>query len=394
MTPVLLRRFQPCHRHTFARWSLISLLLLLLTACAPEAKFIKQVDQLAVGMTELAAGLQGITPAAVVSRSALQGKETNRLEEYVAERLAMKLRNSREIYALTRQNWFELREGEPLTFAGQPREKRSYLNDLTVYQVATVMDEVLKQINVQVTATDAQGVTVPGVLSEFSFPLDNDSPAAKQYLAKAKTNPIPEGVEERPYQSLDRLSYSLARELVTAYSANVSGDPRAAASHEVSVVIQSRAVNNTLDKLALTQIESALQQAIVANRGFTCAVSQRDFAPTFDQANFYRKNRQEFAIDETLFQPGTVVLLLEAAPHADGDKLGIALRALWRTTPLETGSGELIATNLAGTFLSGFTAKGYIRNSQTFLPASNENSPGVRGKTERAYKPSTQHGFE
>ncbi|MEA3465679.1 MAG: hypothetical protein U9R29_06700 [Thermodesulfobacteriota bacterium] len=373
-------------------------LLLTLSGCArppsPEAMFINQVDALVADMASRNTCVQALAPAAVVSVTVLRGEQGNRLEEYTVERLTMQLRQRREIYPLSRQNWFELREEQPLTFAGQSTEKRSYLNDVTVYRVAASTDEVLRQIQVQITASDARGKTIPGMLAESVFPLEPGSPAAVQYQAKAKSNHIPEGVEERPYQSLDRLSYSLSRELVAAYRANVAGDSNGANSNEVSVVLQSRAVNGALDKKFLNRIESALQQAIVSNKGFTCSVSQRDFVPTFDQVNFYRTNRNEFAMDETLFQPGTVVLLAESAPHADGGKVGVSLRALWRVIPLETNRGELIATNLAGSYLSGFTAKGYLATGEKVQSGSESSvQSGLKNSTGK-YTPANQHGFE
>jgi hypothetical protein len=48
-------------------------------------------------------------------------------------------------------------------------------------------------------------------------------------------------------------------------------------------------------------------------------------------------------------------------PHQKGDKVGIALRAIWRVNPLEDKSGAFISTQTAGTYLSGFTAKSYIK---------------------------------
>ena len=221
-------------------------LLLTLSGCAqppsPEAIFITQVDTLVADMATRNTGVQALAPAAVVSATVLQGGQGNRLEEYVTERLVMKLRQSREIYPLSRQNWFELREKQPLTFSGQSFEKRSYLNDLSVYHVSTGIDEILRQVKVQVTATDAQGKTIPGVLAEEMFSLKMGAPAAVQFKAKAKSNPIPEGVEERPYQSLDRLTYSLSRDLVAAYRANVTGDPNAASSLRVRSTISLQVI--------------------------------------------------------------------------------------------------------------------------------------------------------
>ena len=55
-------------------------------------------------------------PAAVVPGSALTGEYFSRLEELVCERLTVRLRETHDIFPLSRQNWFELRAGRPLTF--------------------------------------------------------------------------------------------------------------------------------------------------------------------------------------------------------------------------------------------------------------------------------------
>jgi hypothetical protein len=144
-------------------------------------------------------------------------------------------------------------------------------------------------------------------------------------------------------------------------------------------------------------LESALQQAFVAKKGFTCAVSQKDFAPTFDQIDFYRKNRELFEMDETLLSPGSVVLLAETFPHQDTGKIGINLRSLWRVMPLEDNQGQVMANNLGGTYLSGFTAKAYLEIDAKSLASggTSRGSVEVRSpKDKRAFQPSETKGFD
>ncbi len=385
----------------FASMLIILALALLMGGCPPsmteEQKFAVQVDNFIADLVaQQPAGVDVMAPAAVMPASLIRGGEYTRLEEYVVNRLSMQLRQSREIYTPSRENWFELRERQPLTFAGQPDDKRSYLDGVVVYQVTVTSDEVLKQVVIQATAVDATSKPIPGVMASSSFSTDNSSsPAMLQYQAKPKANPIPEGLEERPFVSMDRLAYSLASEMAAAYRANVSGDANAPADTEVKVVLQTRTVNRAAGDGFLQRLESALQQAFVAKKGFTCAVSQKDFAPTFDQIDFYRDNRDTFEMDETLLSPGSVVLLVEAFPHQDAGKVGVNLRSLWRITPLENSQGQVMADNVGGTYLSGFAAKAYLQTDTKTLSSGGTsrgdsnirsprdtrtyNSPGSRG---------------
>lgn len=380
-------------------------LALLVTGCAgvdpmtPEEKFVAQVDTFVNELlTQQPAGVDNLSPAAVMPASLIRGGNYTRLEEYVVDRLSMHLRQSREIYTPSRENWFELRERQPLTFAGQPDDKRSYLDSLVVYQVAVTSDEVLKQVTVQATAVDATGKPIPGVLAESSFPrAEASSPAMLQYQAKPKSNPIPEGLEERPFVSMDRLTYSLASELASAYRANLSGNADAPTDAEVKVVLQTRTINGAAGNGFLQQLESALQQAFISKKGFTCAVSQKDFVPTFNQIDFYRKNRELFEMDETLLSPGSVVLLAEAFPHKDTGKVGINLRSLWRIMPLEDNQGQVMANNLGGTYLSGFVAKAYLEIDAKSLASGGVSRGSVEirsSKDKRVYQPGGTKGFD
>lgn len=191
--------------------ALLALLVLFLTGCAgikpltPEEQFVAQVDGFIVDLlAQQPAGIEALAPAAIMPAALNRGGSYTRLEEYVIERLSIQLRQSRKIYIPSRENWFELRERQPLTFAGQPHAKRSYLDSLMVYQVAVTSDEVLKQVTIQATAVDASGKPIPGVLAETSFPgAKAASPAMLHYQAKAKANPIPEGLEKRLFVSMD-----------------------------------------------------------------------------------------------------------------------------------------------------------------------------------------------
>ena len=62
-------------------------------------------------------------------------------------------------------------------------------------------------------------------------------------------------------------------------------------------------------------------------------------------------------------QPVRCLLMADIFRARHADRVGVALRALWRAGPLETATGNLIPTNVAGTYLSGFTARAYLSGS-------------------------------
>ena len=301
-----------------------------------------------------------LAPAAVIPGSLKSGTRFSRLEEIVIERLTMKLRKRKGLHTLSRQNWFEFREGRPLTFMDQPPGQRRLLRNLVVYEVGVSADQTLKQVNVHIVAADADGRALPGVVAETILDFAPHSLSRRLYFEKPHANPFPEGLEERPYASLDRLTFSLAAELADSYRNGLSAGEQTAANQEIRVLLYSRPLSRQSSRGLVRAIQDSLQQAIVSNRGFTCVVSEKDFGPAFDQIDFYQRNRDVFEIEETRFAAGTVLLMADISRHTHGDKIGVALRALWRTSPLETTTGELIPTNVAGTYLSGFTAKAYL----------------------------------
>jgi hypothetical protein len=243
----------------------------------------------------------------------------------------------------------------------QPADGQRLLKNLIVYEVGVSSDSVLNQIKVHIIGTDADGRAIPGVVVEATFDSGPESVACRLYEEGPSASPFPEGLEERPYTSLDRLAFSLASELADAYRTGMSAGKDFAADEEVRVVLYSTPPSGGVSRGLVEAIQDGLQQAIVGNRGFTCAMSRKDFGPAFNQIDFYRRNRPVFEMEETLFTAGTVLLMSDVfKSRHDDDTVGVALRAVWRTGPLEAAAGNLIPTNVAGTYLSGFTAKAYL----------------------------------
>lgn len=332
----------------------------------------------------------------VVSASLLQGNQSNRLEEMIVEKISQQLRLHYALYIPTRQNWFELREGRPLTFAGQSAAQREVLGQLVVFEVNVSRNAALERIIARVIALNAQGQTVRGIMAEQEFSDQSSEPWQSLAMSPALKNPLPQGLEERPYASLDRFAYSLASELTDCYRSGLTTGPHAVADEEVNVVLYAK--NSSA---ATRTIQNALQQAIVSQRGFTCAVSRDDLAPAFQQLEIYRNNPQLFDMGKVTFTPGTVLLMVDTTLSPAGDKTAAALRGMWRVSPLESDGGELIADSYAGTYLSGFTAKAYMAKAalsgglaERPLNQSYQLQDSSQSHTPQAYKPDNQHGFE
>lgn len=301
-----------------------------------------------------------LSPVAVMPGSLRAGNGFTRLEELVMERLSIRLHQDNDVYSLSRQNWFEFREGRPLTFQNGGSAPQKSLRNLSIYEVAISADRILEKLTVCITASDVNGRMLPGAVSGTTLDYDPDSPAYMLYRSAPLTNPFPEGLEENPYTSIDRLTFSLASELADTYRSGISAAGKFPADQEVRVMLYAKpSYPGGADSLVMS-IQDSLQQAVVSNRGFTCSVSKEDFGPAFQQIDFYEQHYHNFDLDDSRFSPGTVLLMAENFQHRDGDKIGVALRAIWRVSPLETRTGELIPTNVAGTYISGFTAKAYL----------------------------------
>ena len=276
------------------------------------------------------------------------------------ERLTFQLRRQNDLYSLSRQNWFEFREDRPLSFMSEPMDRQRLLQNLIVYEVAVSQDRVLNQVFIRLSATDAQGRAVLGVTAEAIFDASPQGVAARLYGERPAASPFPEGLEERPYDSLDRLAFSLASELADAYRNGMWAGREPAAHEEVRVVLCPFRSSGAVAQGLTEAVQNALQQSIVSNRGFTCSLSRTDFGPVLQQIDFYRRNSSVFIMEDSPFTAGTVLLMADISPSRHNHAVGVALRAVWRTGPLESAAGNLISTDVAGTYLSGFTARAYL----------------------------------
>ena len=102
------------------------------------------------------------------------------------ERLTLALRKRNDFHKLSRQNWFEFREGRSLTFTDQPPTQQRLLRNLIVYEVGVSPDRVLKQIKVHIVGTDADGHALPGVVSETTFDTGPDSPCTQAFMTPGR----------------------------------------------------------------------------------------------------------------------------------------------------------------------------------------------------------------
>ena len=304
-------------------------------------------------------------PAAVVPGSALEGEYFSRLEELVCERLTTRLRETHDIFSLSRQNWFELRAGRPLTFQDQPPDRRQMLHSAIIYKVEITADTVLDRISATISAVSADGRSLPGVIASGPLGFGRESLARQLYYAAANRNPYPEGLEERPYVSLDRLAYSLTTELAEAYRNGLEIGGQQVADREVKVLLYTNAKG--LATGLSEEVQASLQQALIGQKGFTCVVSRQDFGPALRQIDFYRWHSGAFkTIDLPKFEPGTVLLMADISRPRTGGIFSVALRAIWRTDPLEDKHGNLVEESGSGTYVSGFTAKAYFSDRDLF----------------------------
>lgn len=304
-----------------------------------------------------------MAPAAIVPGSAMEGEYFSRLEELLCERLETRIRESHDIFQLSRQNWFELRAGHSLSFQNQSIDRRQRLRSAVIYQVEIAADTVLDRVNGTITAKSADGESLTGVIASGPLGFGQDSLARQLYDAAANRNPFPEGLEERPYTSLDRLAYSLTSELAEAYRNGLKVGGQKVADREVKVLLYT---TSPYFPTGLTrEIQDALQQSLISRQGFTCVVSKQDFGPALQQIDFYQWHSQLFKpVEIPQFEPGTVLLMADIGQPADSDTLSLSMRAIWRTDPLEDQQGNLVKEDGSGTYVSGFTSKAYFKGEQ------------------------------
>ena len=301
-----------------------------------------------------------MAPAAIVSKAVLEGKDYTRLDEIIIQRLQAKLSSDREIVDLSRENWFELREVKPLSLKGHSYAHSDLLEDSVVFIVDVEPDDVFEQIKVFITAKDADSRKIPGVKGQTILKYDEDNPGTMLLKEPAKSNPIPAGLKENPYASLERLSYSLASELSASLKRGVESGKYKAPDDEIQVVLCSSSFKSP-DPMFKNAFIQELQQALVSMDDMTCAVSQEDFGPVFNQVDFYKRNNDLFEMDNEKFKPGSVLLMAETKSGKFTGMKHVALRAVWRVTPLKDKDGAFVPQNKSGTYVSGFTSRAWFR---------------------------------
>jgi len=326
-----------------------------------RSEFDRNIDKLVLQTVESCrAKLAEIAPAAIVSGNALNDKSYTRLDELISQRLMQKLSSDREVIELSRENWFEFKESRPLSFKGHSSARYDLMENIVVFIVDIEPDSIFDQIKVSITAKDSKSRPIPGVQGQAKFKYFKDSPGTILLNTAANSNPMPQGLKENPYNSMEQMSYSLASELSYALERGVKTGEYKASDQEIQVVLCSKNFTgrNPLFQQALIQ---ELQQALVSMDGMTCAVSRDDFAPIFSQMDFYKRNDHVFEGDVEKLKPGSVLLMAETKTSDNKDQ--VALRAVWRVTPLKDKTGAFIPDNSAGTYVSGFTSRAWFEGS-------------------------------
>ncbi|NOY69163.1 MAG: hypothetical protein GXP53_06675 [Deltaproteobacteria bacterium] len=320
-----------------------------------------------------------LSPVAVFPGALKSGGVYTRLEEVIMERLSRRLSKNHEVIRLSRENWFEYREGRPLSAGVHGGYDPSIIKNLLLYRVNVSADSILEELRISIAGYRADGRIINGLSAGTTLDFRPGRVARILYETPAQANPFPIGMEENPYASVDRLCFSLASELTDAYRTGITAGNRHVGDEEIKVLLYLNPIGGVAPR-TVAAIGSGLQQAIVADRGFTCVISQADFGPAFKQIDFYKKNFSTFSIEDPKFLAGTVLLMADVFPHPSGRKTGIALRAIWRVSPLSDKNGAFVPDETAGTYISGFTARAYLSGG-VFTGASPGVNSGASLKT-------------
>jgi len=307
-------------------------------------RFKQQIDELVTRIVATQYGTKGeFAPVAVVPGAIKQGIPYTHLEEVVAEALKKKLQKTNELYVFTSQNWFEYREGRPLSFWKNSVRERAFLQQLKIFEIRINPEPLFAKVDIEIIVSDARGHILQGQRASKTLDFSPTSPAARLNGQKVNRTPFPEGIEERPFTSIDRFAYSLVADLIDTYQAGVLSSGRQASAEDVQVVL-SVTPTRLVPKRTINSLVKALQHAIVRAKGVTCVL-----------------NPYDSPLQETDVQHGTVLLVVDLDRPSRTDVIAVAMRGVWQVSPLETASGSVVDTDLAGTYLAGFTAKAYLQ---------------------------------
>lgn len=307
-------------------------------------RFEAQIDALVDEIVATQYGTLGeFAPVAVIPGAIKYGVPYTHLEEVIADTLKNKLQHSNELYVFTSQNWFEYREGRPLSFSKSAPREGDLLRQMKIFEVRLNLEPLFAKADVEIVVSNADGHILQGQRAQQNIDFGPASPAARLNAEPVNRTPFPEGIEERPYTSIDRFAFSLVADLIDTYKAGVLSSGRHASKEDVQVVL-SVTPTTLVPRRTKDSIAKALQHAIIRAKGVTCVLSPRDQG-----------------VDESKVQQGTVLLVIDLDRVAKSDVITVAMRGVWQVSPLETASGRIVHEDLAGTYLSGFTAKAYLQ---------------------------------
>ncbi|CCK78248.1 hypothetical protein [Desulfobacula toluolica] len=361
---------------------LFLLLVLIFTGCSqpvikPQLKseFDQKIDRLILEtVSNCRTKISQNAPVAIVSKALLEGKNYTRLDEMMVQRMETRLASDREIINLSRENWFELRESKPFSLNGHPSAHADFLDGFIVFIVDVEPDEIFEQIKVSITAKDAESRKLSGVKGQTMLNYDEASPGTLLLKTSAKSNPLPLGLKENPYGSMEQLCYSMASELSFALKRGINFGKQIASDDEIQVVLCSNSFKST-NPMFKTALIQELQQALVSMDGMTCAVSREDVGPVFKQIDFYQRNNHLFEIDNEKFKPGSVLLMAQTKSKPYTTMKQVALRAVWRVSPLTDKNGGFVPQNISGTYVSGFTSRAWFNGEIPLVLKNKEYIP-------------------
>jgi len=301
-----------------------------------------------------------IAPAAMVPGSLLAGRSGSRLEELIARELSAKISETRVVVALSRENWFELRQSRPLSLKGHPPDMARLVENLAVFRVTVDADPLADRITARIQVTDSTGRPLAGIGGKIAFSGQALETARGLQSRPALDALAPQGLKATPFHSLEALSYSMVKELHFALDRGIKAAGHEAAGRDIRVMLSP---DSALDKdsdfnRALFQ---ELQQAMVSEGGMVVAAGRADFSALSGQSWFYNRSRGLFETDEEPFVQGSVVLMARTLKDPSTSARKVSLRALWRVTPLRDAKGEVVTGNVSGTYVANFAASAWFK---------------------------------
>lgn len=313
------------------------------------------LENLFVQLAHRAQGLDGVLPVVVMPGSYRRAGASSRLEERIITWLETKLAEKTEVVRIReRDMWHSFREGSPLRFEGDRQL-------LQVFQVIVEEDLPLDRITVRIEVSDAEGRRLPGLVATTAFSASHGTAACLQRLPGRYTT-LPLGLAETPFPTVESMVQSLSMELSREYRKFIQVEGRRPDDDEVRLFLLSepkRGIGSPLEE----EVLGSLQQALVENGQFNVDANERDLARIYQVEEIYRRQKK-IEMEEQSLEAGTVIVVVDFSFQEDKGTLAVALRALWRVSPLLDEDGSFFIANQSGRYIGGFAAKAFARGSK------------------------------